>query len=350
MKVSAILRKDRKDENGLSKIVIRINDRSSQKYVTTRYKVKPSQFQNGRVVKHEDASVINKDLQQQIQEIEESGKRPTVVTFETYCTAFISHHQKAGTRKPDMIRQYKGELSKFLRFSHDIPLQKITPDLLKSYHVYMKGKLGNAHNTIWKSFKFLKTIFNQAIKEGIVKSSPFAQMDKLTYKQTARTFLTAAEIKKIGALKIEPSNPLYNIQKWFLIQCYTGLRAGDLEQVDTKRIFSEGRIIIHTNKTGEVVSQPLLPNVKELLEQAPPFKITNQEYNRQLKSLAALAGVSKNISSHIARHSFAMRLMELGKDIHVAQKLLGHSSINTTKIYAKIQDKRIDEAFSDFGY
>jgi site-specific recombinase XerD len=348
MKVTAIIRKDQPDENGLCKILIRTNNGDSRRYSTTEYKVKASQFKKGKVVNHERSAAINLSLQKQVEEITKGTAADHRLMFHAYARSFISHAEKTATRSKGTLRYYRGEVSKFLKFTADLPLHKITPDVLKSYHIYMKG-LGNQHNTVWKSFKFFKTLFNSAKKEGIIHSSPFEKFQPGGFKQTTRIFLTADEVRKILALPIQDYS-LQRVRAWFVVQCLTGLRVGDLKHLNVETILKENRIVISTEKTNELVSQPLKPDVKKLLAEVRSFDISPEEYNRQLKSIAALAGIKKNLTSHVGRHTFAVRFMELGGSIEVASKLLGHTNIKTTGIYAKIQNKRVDEEMSGFGF
>lgn len=347
MKVTAILRKDQPDKNGLCKILLRINNGDKRTYLTSPYKILPSQFKKGKVVSHPDSALINDWIKRESELFKESPTERS--SFQTYCTQFISHHEKAGTRGKGTIRYYKGEVSKFLTFTQDLPIHRIDKDLIKSYIVHMK-RIGNVHNTVWKSLKFLKTILGRALKDGMIHKNPFQLMEPYGYKQTTRIFLDAKEVGKIGALKIQDTNPLYNVSLWFLLQCYTGLRVGDLKHLRISEILASGRIIIQTSKTGTMVSQPLNDEVKKILQTMKPFSVTEQEYNRQLKSLAALAGITKNLSSHVARHTAAMRMAELGISKEVAAKILGHRSTKTTDVYYKIQDKRVDEEMQKFSY
>lgn len=349
MKVTAIVRKDQPDSRGLCKILLRINNGNKRTYLTSPYKILPSQFKKGKVVSHPDAAHINDWIKRESELFKEGPTERS--SFQTYCSQFISHHEKAGTRTKGTIRYYKGEVSKFLKFSPDLPLHRIDKDLIKSYIVHMK-RIGNGHNTVWKSLKFLKTILGQALKDGMIHKNPFTSMDSYVYKQTTRVFLDSKEVGLINKInhKIPKDNPLFNVSNWFLLQCYTGLRVGDLKHLRVKEILASGRIIIQTSKTGTTVSQPLNDEVRKILESMSPFNVTEQEYNRQLKSLAALAGITKNLTSHVARHTAAMRMAELGISKDVAAKILGHKRTQTTDIYYKIQDKRVDEEMAKFKF
>lgn len=349
MKVTAILRKDQPDKDGLCKIVIRINDREKKRYIATQFKVKPFQFQKGKVVKHEKAAFLNGEIAKEIERVSVGSISFKPVTFQSFCEAFIAEHTRLKTRKPTTLRYYKEQLEKFTSCAGDLPLHKITPEVIKAYQGKMNA-IGNHHNTIWKGLKFIKTILNAAKHADQIASTPFEKMEKLKYKKPLRRFLPAADVGKIAALVFEPGAMLFNVRNWFLFQCYTGIRAGDLKQVDKDKILNEGRIILSMEKTMEVTSLNLSAEVKKLLEQWAPFTVTLEDYNRQLKLLAAHAGIKTNLSSHVARHSFGMRFLEVGGSIEVLQKIYGHADIRTTQIYAEIQNKRIDKEMEGFGF
>jgi site-specific recombinase XerD len=123
-----------------------------------------------------------------------------------------------------------------------------------------------------------------------------------------------------------------------------------LKQLNREKIISENRIILDTGKTGSLVSIPLSEEVKKLISEVRPFNISLEDYNRQLKSLAVTAGITKHLTSHMARHSAAMRMAELGISKEVASKVLGHKKSATTDIYYKIQDERVNKEMERFKF
>jgi site-specific recombinase XerD len=348
MKVTAILRKDQPDKDGFCKIVIRINEGKTKKYLATKYKVKEHQFQNGKVVKHPEASSINAALKNLVEDFRDQQAQ-AVVTFQSFAGEWIDQQEKEGSRRPGVIRIYRSQVKKFTDGVGILPLHLITAKTIQQYRVFLHER-GNAHNTISTSYKFLKLIFNQAVKKKILKENPMKEVEPVPYKQTVRTYLEADEVKKISQLNIEPSNPLHKMRCWFLIQCYTGLRAGDLRQLNVQRIVSESQIVIATAKTNSIVSIPVSAETKLLITEAGPLNVSLEEYNRSLKSLAAAAGITKNLSTHVGRHTLGMRWLELGKSIETLQAVYGHASLKTTKIYAQVKNARVNKEFDGFGY
>jgi site-specific recombinase XerD len=344
MKVTAYLREDQPDPKGLCKIYIRVNQGNKRKYFPTEIKLKPGQWEKNKVVKH----VNEKDLNRRIKNLIDqhlSEDVPTPKSFSEFTGDFIRKCEENKWRTKDTIRHYRSHVNMFLEFAGDnISLSDIDERLLSRYNKHMI-EIGNSHNTIWNKFKTLKKFFKEA---GITVK----QSEKYTYKQGIPIFLTVEEVTKIRKCidKLDDENPLKKVAKWFYLQCMIGVRVGRLKTLDVTKILSDGEIIIPAQKGGHPVSMPLSKEVRELLKSVGPLQITEEVYNRQLKLIAAFAGIHKNLSSHVARHTFAMRLMELGKNIEVVQTLLGHRKISTTQIYGRIQNKRIKEELKEFRY
>lgn len=344
MTISPILRADQPDKNGLCKIYIRVSDGKKRSFIPTGIKVKPNQYKNGKVIGHKEADSLNKKLRQQLLSCEAKPKVKT--TFQDFANNYIDHCTNAKSKSPATIKHYSMELQKFVGYAGDLSFNQITPDVMKGYKEFLAGK-GSHHNTVWKSFKFLTTIFNLAIREKLIDSNPILKIGRMKYKQGERTYLTPEEVQAIAKLI---NGPLRKPAMWFLFQCNTGLRVSDLLSLDKKRVLAEGRITKHMVKTDELVSVPLTPEARKLLETMPEVDLSKDKYNEQLKSVALLAGINKNLSTHIARHTFGVRLAELGVSKEVARRLMGHTKESTTDIYYKIKDARVEEEFKGFKY
>lgn len=307
----------------------------------------PSQFKKGKIINHDDAKKLNAAIGRLILQIDDADLRPRA-KFETLTKEHISLSEQKQTRSASTIRYYGTELKKFIAFAGNIDVSEITPDLLEKYHAYMVSE-GNSNNTVWKAFKFIKTIINKAIAKGLIEKNPFHRMpDRVKYQQSNRSFLTADEVNKIAAANLPEFQR--HIADWFLFQCQTGLAISDIRKVNLEIVRKENRILAQRTKTSVPVSIPLSKEAAKIITRLQPLTITDVSYNRMLKTIAHGSGVNKPLSSHIARHTFAMRLAELKISKETAGKLLGHTKTSTTDIYYKIQDKRVLEEFEKFGY
>ena len=197
-----------------------------------------------------------------------------------------------------------------------------------------------------KSLRSLRTFINIAMRYGLIKTNPFKY---ITIKKVdgKRDFLSAEELSKLSDAYI--SNKIIDEQEkevlqYFLFSCYTGLRYSDLKMLKTSSIKNN---ILHINmhKTNCLVSIPLSQKALQLLpnkinsESDYVFRVyCNKVTNRVLKQVGKRYGIPKKLTCHVARHTFATVSIILGIPIEVVSKLLGHSSLKTTQIYAKIVD------------
>lgn len=243
----------------------------------------------------------------------------------------------------ETIRFYRSHVTKLKKFMPELYFHDITIGFLKDYEHYMITELGNNPNTISKTMRFVKSIINKAIQAGIITENIFDRY-KIKIYEGNRDFLTMAELQRLGNLlkyKGLKKNKK-NVLKYFLFCCYTGLRYTDIKNLKFKNI-QEDIISIEMHKTKKVVRIPLIEQAKSLVK--PGFKeqkvfkvFAGQVTNRYLKEIIKLAGINKIISFHCSRHTFATNSLTLGIPIEVVSKLLGHESLKTTQIYAKVVD------------
>jgi site-specific recombinase XerD len=241
---------------------------------------------------------------------------------------------------------YKSQITKLLKFKRTITFTDITEKFINDYYNYMLNKLGNNENTASKSLRSLRTFVNVSLRYGHMKSNPFKF---ITIKKVdgKRDFLTTDELNKLSQAyftgKITKSMEK-EILQYFLFACYTGLRYSDLKSLRTDSI-DANKIKINMHKTGYLVSIPLTQKALQLLplngtsDPKPIFRIyCNKVTNRVLKQLGKQFEIPKKLTCHVARHTFATVSITLGIPIEVVSKLLGHTNLKTTQVYAKIVD------------
>lgn len=330
MKVTAILRGP-KDSLGRQKIYIRVNRGEHRSYNPTNLRVASLD----KLSKPEKDFIKSVILQYELRA--NRTEKAASVRFSAYVRKNITSWENS--KKPETIRQLKGELSKFTQFADPL-ISKISHETLKEYLEYCYS-LGNTTNTAWKSFKFLRLILRKAHKEKVIEENPFDLFEMPKYKDPPRSYLSKSQVLEIEKELPGKSKDVQFAGYWFLISCYTGLRFSDLQSFSKKKI-RDGRLVIYTAKTGEIVSLPINGKVKELLEMVDykPIPYTNTHYNRLLKL------VSPDLTSHTGRHTCAVLLADAGVSIEVTAKILGHSSIRSTSVYYKITNKRIDDELS----
>ncbi len=207
-------------------------------------------------------------------------------------------------------------------------------------------------NTKVSYFNKLRACINQAFDERIIPINPLRGIKGFKEEEIKRDYLTIDEIKKLAATPC--SAPI--LKRAFLFSCLTGIRKSDIEKLTWGEVQKFGeytRIEFKQKKTGGQEYLDIPPQAEKYLGErtAPTDKVfTGFSYGSWvtnfLRRWCLSAGITKEISFHCARHSFAVMMLDLGTDIYTVSKLLGHKNIATTQIYAKVLDKNKQKAVS----
>lgn len=287
-------------------------------------------------------------------------------TFTDYCNYVFDVKPeviKNKTSYPDFAKKYYNlkkitysagfynlclsELTKLYKYMEVVYIEEMDYNFLQNYEYYMRNTLKNKTNTVGKTFKRMKTVLNEAVRQNVIIQNPFVN-HPLKYEKTNRNFLTIEELKTLENTyqQNKLNQKLLNVLQYFLFACYTGLRYTDILELKKENIKTDYiEIIMH--KTNEYVRIPLIDNAKLFIDLNNDniFNVlTNQKTNEYLKLIMLAAGIEKNVSFHTARHTFATISITIGIPIEVISKLMGHNDIRTTNIYAKIVDsKKVSE-------
>jgi integrase len=248
----------------------------------------------------------------------------------------------------------------------DIALETLSYKFLTEFELYLRSYVPEDHhksmgnNTIMKHIERLRKIVNVAVKNEWVDRDPFVKFKKKFIK-TQRQFLSEEDMEKIEG-KVFEIERLNFVRNLFVFSCYTGLSYSDVMNLKPANIsigIDGGKwIITERQKTHEPVRVPLLPRALELIDQYkgetraraagrvfPP--ISNQKLNGYLKEIADLSGIEKRLTFHLARHTFATTVtLTNGVPIETVSKMLGHTSIRTTQIYAKVIERKVGQDMS----
>ena len=205
-----------------------------------------------------------------------------------------------------------------------------------------------AAKTAAKKVSVFSYVMNEAVRDGLVPFNPFGLLnrgEKVHVPPTQRAFLTEGELQRLVATpcKSEETKRIY------LFMCFCGLRISDASGLRWSDIEKDGDhwwIQIRMQKTQEPLYLPLSNITRQFLPDKGESEYVfanipkEQTMNRYLKEWAKAAGIDKHLTLHTARHTFATLMLTKGSDIYTVSKLLGHSSVTTTQIYAKIIDKK----------
>lgn len=249
-----------------------------------------------------------------------------------------------GTRKHH--RTFIKVLEKFgkINYFHDLTKANIT-----LFDEFLRGR-GIKDTTLYNYHKFNKVYINEAIRFGLIHDSPYTGIKLNRGKSNKRKYLTAEEMYLLKECDI-PDEKISRARDLFLFQCYTGLSYSDLYKFDFERdvIDKDGKFVIfdRRQKTNEDYYIVLLSPAMEILRRHDYHlpRLSNQKYNDYIKVAASYAHIGKELSSHAARHTFAVFALNNGVPIEVVSKMLGHTNIRTTQLYAKILNTAVEKGF-----
>lgn len=240
---------------------------------------------------------------------------------------------------------------------NDLDVKELNYEFASQFAFWLKSKRNCAHNATVKYISNLKKIVLECIKKGWLQKDPFADF-KTNRKEVIRVALTKGELKRIEEKDFE-NDRLNNVKDIFLFSCYTGLAYIDaykLKRSDIVIGVDDGNWIITTRqKTESATRLPLLPPAQRIMDKyADDPKcidkntvlplLSNQKMNSYLKEIADVCKIDKNLTFHIARHTFATTVtLSNGVPIETVSRMLGHKSLKQTQHYAKIVDLKISE-------
>jgi integrase len=241
--------------------------------------------------------------------------------------------------------------------SSDIPIRDVNLKFIKGFEYFLKVTKNCNHNSALKYINNFKKIIRLAVAHEWISRDPFYNY-KVQFKTVEREFLTKAELESITNLELLMPR-LDIVRDMFVFCCFTGLAYIDVKKLTPNNIVPhiDGSQWIQSarQKTRSKLGIPLLPTAMEILEkyeQHPRVQngecvipcLSNQKSNAYLKEIADRCGISKNLTTHLARHTFATTVtLSNGVPIETVGKLLGHKNLRTTQHYAKIVNKKVSD-------
>ena len=237
----------------------------------------------------------------------------------------------------------------------DIPVRDVDHKFISGLEYYLKTERNCAHNTAIKYVTNFKKIIRIAFANDWITKDPFVNW-KGKLKIVEREFLTEGEIQTMLEKEL-PMDRLNHVKDIFLFSCFTGLAYADVKKLSKNDVVlgidGEKWIKIKRSKTDTRSSIPLLPTALAILDKYKDHPdvtnkqkllpvLSNQKMNAYIKEIADLCGISKNLTFHLARHTFATTVtLSNGVPIETVSKMLGHKSLKTTQHYAKILDLKV---------
>lgn len=245
---------------------------------------------------------------------------------------------------------------------NDLKLTELTYLVIREFDLYLRTVVSQNSNTATKTMKTFKTITLLGQKMGVLLHDPFMN-HRFHLEPVNRGFLTDEEIllianKEIGIPRLEL------VRDIFIFSCFTGLAYIDVSNLTPDHIVTLGDkqwIMTQRQKTSVETNILLLDIPKAIIDKycdnpAYPKRenklfpiLSNQKMNAYLKEIADLCGIKKNLTFHLARHTFATMSLSKGVPMESVSKMLGHTNIKTTQIYARITNKKIEHDMEELA-
>lgn len=377
----------RTDATGKGQLEIRITYERKSSYFSTGIKVRKSEFVAGRIANCVGADELNKRLEiiyskvlacvnacvrdniavsieylrrQVWQVVEDNSDKPTFIEWTEKQISLLGLKESTEHHYYTLVRRLI-EYGRMQRW-HDITVENIV-----NFDVWLHGltkpisdaraKTGASaekltDSAVYNYHKCLKAVLYRAYKFGKIDENPYNRLRgefKRGDKENVE-FLTEEEMKRIETLKLPTGSILDVVRDLFVFQMYTGLAYSDMQAfdfslcklVDGEYVYNGERI-----KTGVQYTSQLLPPVIRVLKKygMKVPKVSNQDYNRHLKSIGLLAEIHTRMHTHLARHTFATYMLSNDVMLQNVKRMLGHKSIVTTQRYAKVLAKDVHNDF-----
>lgn len=273
----------------------------------------------------------------------------------------ISEKDKAGIITHGTFKCYRASLNSLLEFvninrvgASEVDLKTMDKEYFYRFENFLLTIKKMNKNSTHKVLKHTKRMFTYAFNNGWTTTLPEIWFN-VKYVNPTRPLLTLNEVKVLLELKIEEPYLIETLD-CFIFQIFSGLSYRELKSLNTQHLkFIDDRywIIIKRKKTGNEQKLILLPEALKVINkykldqlcknanQLLPVK-SNQKYNENLKTVQKIAGINTTLTSHLGRHVFATTIaLSNGMPLETVSKILGHSSLKTTQIYAKVWDEKI---------
>lgn len=383
-KVLFIVRKTRVTQKGVAPIRVRITIEGEYVEFSTGVNISPDIWdaKTGRATGRtrmatEVNAVIDKikaRLQAKYQEVEE---KLGYVTPELLKNAFFGTEEKTTTLlalfdkkieqkkslagvtiKREAVWKYQNTRKKLEEFIlsycklPDITIKEVGYGFITNFDIFLRSNCRSEHNTVVKHLRYLKQVTTEALKSGLIRTDPFLDIP-LSSKKGHREFLTKEELRIIINQRFA-SEILKETRDVFVFCSYTGFAYVDVSKLTEDDIVTgddnKKFIIKNRTKTGVQSFVPLFETPLKIIEKYKKKNLSNgkllpvyscQVMNRYLKEIAELCGIKKLLSSHVGRHTFATLMLTEGISVESVSKMLGHTDIKTTQIYARILNEKV---------
>jgi integrase/recombinase XerD len=392
--VKIIKRSDKKNQEGKIPLYLRIIQNRKATFISLGIYLDPRDWDDKtkRIRKsHPHSARMNAFLSKKVAEAEaqavdietnpyrKTGKRikeeilgKDPVDFFQFADSYILPLERAG--KIGTYKRAKAIVNKIKIYQNGSPLflHDMDSEYLRKYIDYLQGTLHNKLNTVTSNLKIIRRILTMAVSQKKLdrKDLPFYDI-KLSSEPSKREYLTDGELLRLEGLKLKTITRLALVRDMYVFAAYAGgIRISDLLKLKWNN-YNDGRISYIIGKTNRELNIKIPNKAMEILNKYRtlksqpagyvfPFLQNNRRYadpgkffnaissaetlvNAALKELAKKAKITKKLSFHTSRHTFATRLLRKGGRIEYVSKTMGHANIRETQIYARIVNEDVDK-------
>lgn len=359
-------RKNRSSKTNKGTVDVEVCFKGRRRWISTGVRVLPNEWNNDKgVILRLDSVTLNAKIQKLFNNvnnfIHDLIRKDQDFTWEAFDTfleikndsgsfiEFVEVENKSKTHlKPITVKNHKRLINSLKLYGKIKYFSDVTPINIIEWDKWLHEK-EYKQTTISTYHKFMKLYIHDAMRKDLIDRDPYINFKVERGKPALRQYLTKEEIEKITNADL-PGNTFDRVRDLFLFQCYTGLAYADLNKFDFQKVIErDGKYIIHDirQKTGEDFYIVLLSKAIDILKKynyVLPL-ITNQQYNMRLKIVAGASELSRNLTSHMGRHTYASLVLNQGISLEVLKEMMGHSDIRTTQIYARMVNKTVEAAY-----
>ena len=347
----------KKLENGIESIYLDIYMNGERKKEYLKLYLIPETNKEAKRKNKESLLVANSIKTQKMMELQEGrydfkAKKKQEVGLVEFMEE--THREYLEKYRPRTARLYQNVLIHTKRFigRKKILIKDVDKDFVKSFIAYLwkcKTKDGSLfkEDTVRTYYRGFVRVMNRAIEEELIQVNPCSLIknsEAPKKSESKREYLTFEEVKSL----IDTPCAIKVVKQMFLFSCFTGLRVGDILRLKKSNLVEVGKgmwqLEFVQQKTDRVLTVPLSKNALEWLptesktDKLFGYSMTTNEYYVLAKWVKD-AGITKHVTFHVARHTYATMLLYFGADVYTVSKLLGHTNVQTTQIYAKVVDE-----------
>lgn len=347
----------KKLENGVESIYLDIYMDGDRKKEYLKLYLSPETNKEAKRKNKEVLMIANTIKTQKLVELQEGkydfkAKKKSEISLVEFLEETHQEYQK--NYKPRTARMYQNVLIHIKRFigRKKVRLKDVDKEFVRSFIAYLwncKTKDGTLfkEDSVRTYYRGFARVMNRAVEEELIKVNPCNLINNSETPKKAeskREYLTFDEVRSL----IDTPCSIEIVKQMFLFSCFTGLRIGDILRLKKSNLVEVEKglwqLEFVQQKTERVLTVPLSANALEWIPTESKndnlfgYYMTTNEYH-VLKKWVKNAGITKHVTFHVARHTYATMLLYYGADVYTVSKLLGHTSVQITQVYAKVVDE-----------